>query len=159
METRKIIFLDCDGVLNSIQWDAVRKDMPMESFIDEAIDPRCLKRIVSICETTGAKIVLSSDWRINWPFARTRLERAGIHEGLIMDCTPVLNTVQGMHHHSRGDEIQAWLDAHDDVYDYVIIDDREDFLQDQVRLHLVHVNNWVGITEKDRMAAIEILSR
>lgn len=159
MEARKIIFLDCDGVINSIQWEAVRKDMPPASVIDDAIDPRCLSRIVSICKVTGAKIVLSSDWRISWPFARTRLERAGMPEGLIMDCTPVLNTVPGMHRHSRGDEVQAWLDAHDDVYDYVIIDDREDFLQDQVRLHLVHVNNWVGITEKDRLAAVEMLSR
>lgn len=159
MEARKIIFLDCDGVINSIQWEVVRKDMPPASVIDDAIDPRCLERIVSICKVTGAKIVLSSDWRISWPFARTRLECAGIPEGLIMDCTPVLNTVHGMHHHSRGEEIQAWLDVHDDVYDYVIIDDREDFLQDQVRLHLVHVNNWVGITEKDRLAAVEMLSR
>lgn len=159
MEKRKIIFLDCDGVINSVQWEAVRKDMPPASVIDDAIDPRCLERIVSICDATGAKIVLTSDWRINWPFARTRLERAGIPEGLIIDRTPVLNVISGMHHYSRGEEVKAWLDEHDDIYDYIIIDDREDFLTDQIRLHLVHTNNWVGITEKDRQAAIEMLSR
>lgn len=159
MEKRKIIFLDCDGVINSVQWEAVRKDMPPASVIDDAIDPRCLERIVSICTETGAKIVLSSDWRINWPFARTRLEHAGIPEGLIIDRTPVLNVISGMHHYSRGEEVKAWLNAHDDVYDYIIIDDREDFLTDQIKLHLVHTNNWVGITKKDRQAAIEMLSR
>ena len=46
-----------------------------------------------------------------------------------------------------------------DNYDYIIIDDREDFLPDQIRLHLVHTNNWVGITEKARQVAIEMLSR
>ena len=159
MEKRKIIFLDCDGVINSIQWEAVRKDMPPASVIDDAVDPRCLERIVSICNETMAKIVISSDWRINWPFARTRLERAGIPEGMIIDRTPLLNVFPGKHHYSRGEEIQAWLDAHDDVYDYIIIDDREDFLPNQIRLHLVHINNWGGITEKDRQTAIEMLSR
>lgn len=159
MGKRKIIFLDCDGVINSVQWEAVRKDMPPASVIDDAIDPRCLERIVSICKETGAKIVLSSDWRINWPFARTRLEHAGIPDGLIIDRTPVLNVISGMHHYSRGEEVKAWLDEHDDIYDYIIIDDREDFLTDQIKLHLVHINNWVGITKKDRQAAIEMLSR
>lgn len=154
----KIIFLDCDGVINSIQWEAVRRDMPPESIVDDAIDPRCLKRIVDVCAATGAKIVISSDWRVNWPFARTRLEHAGIPEGLIIDRTPVFNIVPGMHHFSRGEEIQAWLDDHDDIYDYIIIDDREDFLPDQIRLHLVHIDNWVGFTEKYKKSAIEMLS-
>lgn len=159
IDKRKIIFLDCDGVVNSIQWEAVRKDMPPASVIDDAIDPRCLGRIISICNETGAKIVISSDWRINWPFVRTRLERAGIPAGTIIDRTPVLNVIPSRHHYSRGEEIKAWLDGRDEVYDYIIIDDREDFLQDQIRLHLVHTNNWVGITEKDRQVAIEMLSR
>lgn len=155
----KIIFLDCDGVLNSIQWEVARKDMPPGSVVDDAIDPRALNRIVNVCEITGAKIVLSSDWRINWPFARTRLERAGIPEGLIIGRTPVLNVVPGLHHYSRGEEIQAWLDGHDDVYDDIIIDDREDFLPNQKRLHLVQTDNWVGFSEKDKKLAIEMLLR
>lgn len=159
MDKRKIIFLDCDGVINSIQWEVVRKDMPPASVIDNAIDPCCLGRIISICNETGAKIVISSDWRINWPFARTRLERAGIPEGLIIDRTPVLNIIPGLHHYSRGEEIQAWLEEHADIYDYIIIDDREDFMPDQIRLHLVHTNNWIGISEQDERAAIEMLSR
>lgn len=159
MDKRKIIFLDCDGVINSIQWEAVRKDMPPASVIDNAIDPRCLGRIISICNETGAKIVISSDWRINWPFARTRLEHAGIPEGLIIDRTPVLNIIPGLHHYSRGEEIQAWLEEHADIYDYIIIDDREDFMPDQIRFHLVHTNNWIGISEQDERAAIEMLSR
>lgn len=157
-DKRKIIFLDCDGVINSIQWEVARKDMPPASVIDDAVDPRCLGRIISICSETRAKIVISSDWRVNWPFARTRLEHAGIPEGMIIDRTPLLNVFLGQHHCSRGEEIKAWLDAHDDVYDYIIIDDREDFLPNQIRLHLVHINNWVGITEKDRQTAIEMLS-
>ena len=102
---------------------------------------------------------MSSDWRVIWPFSRTRLERAGVPEGLIIDCTPFLNHVPGAPRVTRGTEIQAWIDAHEDTYDYLIIDDREDFTPEQTRLHFVHTNNWVGITEKDKNAAIEMLSR
>lgn len=149
----KVIFLDCDGVINSIQWEVVQKDMPPASVIDDAIDPRCLARIVSICSETRAKIVLSSDWRINWPFARTRLERAGIPEGVIIDRTPVVPDVNL----SRGEEIRAWLNEHDFVYNYIIIDDRDDFLPEQ-RQHLVQTSPWVGITDKDKNKAIEMLA-
>lgn len=152
-KARKVIFLDCDNVVNSIQWEVVRKDMPPASVIDDAIDPRCLARIVSICSETRAKIVLSSDWRINWPFARTRLERAGMPEGVIIDRTPVVPDVIL----SRGDEIQAWLNEHDYVYNYIIIDDRDDFLPEQ-RQHLVQTSPWVGITDKDKNKAIEMLA-
>lgn len=159
MKGRKIIFLDCDGVINSTQWEVTRKDLPPGSYVDNAIDPRCVQRIVEICEATGAKIVMSSDWRVVWPFSRTRLERAGIPEGLIIDCTPFLDQLPGALRVSRGTEIQAWIDTHKDTYDYLIIDDREDFTPEQTRLHLIHTNNWVGITEKDTNAAIEMLSR
>lgn len=159
MNARKIIFLDCDGVINSIQWEVARKDMPSGSVVGDAIDPRAIKRVVDVCAATGARIVMSSDWRINWPFARTRLEKAGLPEGLIIDRTPVLNTFPTLHHYSRGEEIQSWLDSNDDIYDYIIIDDREDFLPEQIPLHLVHTNNWVGFSENDKVKAIEMLSR
>lgn len=84
MNARKIIFLDCDGVINSIQWEVARKDMPSGIVVDDAID---------------------------------------------------------------------------DIYDYIIIDDREDFLSEQIPLHLVHTNNGVGFSEKDKVKAIGMLSR
>ena len=43
----KVLFLDVDGVIN----------------IPAGMDPNLLENLRGVIETTGAKIVLSSDWR------------------------------------------------------------------------------------------------
>ena len=44
----KVLFLDVDGVIN----------------IPAGMDPNLLENLRGVIETTGAKIVLSSDWRL-----------------------------------------------------------------------------------------------
>ena len=158
--------MDCDGVLNYTQWYFSDRN-PGNLYGQEGdIDPECVARILKVCEVTGAKIVLSSDWRIN-KGAIPRLERAGFPKGLIYDQTPELiwthlnyyNTDTDSYDYSRGKEIDLWLDAHQDTYDYVIIDDREDFTDEQKRLHFVHVDSDIGFTDENMNEAIEILTR
>lgn len=155
-------FFDIDGVLNYTQWYYSDRN-PGNLYGQEGdIDPECVARILKVCEVTGAKIVLSSDWRID-KGAIPRLERAGFPKGLICDQTPELiwtcfNNVDS-YDYSRGKEINLWLNAHQDTYDYVIIDDREDFTDEQKRLHFVHVNPYIGFTDENMNEAIEILTR
>ena len=167
MEKKKILFLDCDGVLNYTQWYIDKRARCKEPILDADIDPACVRRIIEICSITNANIVLSSDWRVSWPGARNRLQRAGFPEGLIINKTPehmwtrFLPTVEhesGMDF-SRGGEIQEWVDAHEDTYDYLIIDDREDFTREQRDFHLIQINPWQGITDRDVEKSIELLSR
>ena len=153
MMKNKIIFMDVDGVLNYTKWYYDDRN-PGNLYGQEGeIDPECVRRIVNICEKTGAKIVLSSDWRIN-KCSIGRLERAGFPEGLIFSQTPEL-----IWDCSRGEEIDIWLNEHPDTYDYVIIDDREDFTDGQKRLHYIHVDPYIGFTDKNMEDAICILSR
>ena len=153
MMKNKIIFMDVDGVLNYTKWYYDDRN-PGNLYGQEGeIDPECVRRIVNICEKTGAKIVLSSDWRIN-KYAIGRLERAGFPEGLIFSQTP-----EFIWDCSRGEEIDIWLNEHPDTYDYVIIDDREDFSDEQKRFHYIHVNPYIGFTDKNMKDAICILSR
>ena len=161
MNKQKIIFMDVDGVLNYTKWYYGDRN-PGNLYGQEGdIDPECVRRIVNICEKTGAKIVLSSGWRVN-KSAIGRLERAGFPEGLIFSQTPEL-IWNCLHSHtgsySRGREIDMWLSEHPDTYDYVIIDDREDFSDEQKRLHFVHVNSDIGFTNKNMNKAIKILTR
>lgn len=155
-------FFDIDGVLNYTQWYYSDRN-PGNLYGQEGdIDPECVARILKVCEVTGAKIVLSSDWRID-KGAIPRLERAGFPKGLICDQIPELiwtcfNNVDS-YDYSRGKEINLWLNAHQDTYDYVIIDDREDFTDEQKRLHFVHVNPYIGFTDENMNEAIEILTR
>ena len=55
----KIVFLDIDGVLNSLNY---RRRMGMQYFSD-MIDRRKMPLLKKIVEATNAKIVLSTTWR------------------------------------------------------------------------------------------------
>lgn len=163
MIRNKIIFMDVDGVLNYTKWYVDDRN-PGNLYGQEGdIDPECVRRIVNICKRTGAKIVLSSDWRID-KNSIGRLERAGFPEGLIFSQTPELiwtlfNSPTSTEDYSRGREINMWLTEHPDTYNYVIIDDREDFSDEQKRFHYICVDSDNGFTDKNMEDAIRILSR
>lgn len=53
----KVIFLDVDGVLNSDR--TARRTQSGYTFVDN----RQMKNLKHIINMTGAKVVLSSDWR------------------------------------------------------------------------------------------------
>ena len=139
----KIIFLDIDGVLNHDQWYVSKEYQTLYQNEDNEldIDPKCAERINKICEQTGAKIVISSDWRISWYGTIVRLQRGGINTEYIIGKTPEL----------------LWLDFHLDINNYVIIDDRTDFKPNQQE-HFIHINPHCGITDEDMNKAINILN-
>ena len=152
----RIIFLDVDGVLNYTLWYFDDRN-PGNLHGEEDVDPACVERINFISDKMGAKVVVSSDWRIatNW---QNRLERAGVKN--IIDKTPI--TLWGAYgktyHFTRGEEIQMWLESHLAVKNYVIIDDREDMMDDQMD-HFVKVNPYRGFTDEDMEKAMIILNK
>lgn len=56
----------------------------------------------------------------------------------------------------RGHEIDAWLQEHPEVENYVILDDDSDMLDHQMS-HFVHTNGELGVTIEDIRAAAKIL--
>lgn len=165
----KIVFMDCDGVINSTSYYISDRNPGNLNGQDGDIDHECVERVLRICKETGAKIVLSSDWRISWPGSLIRLEKAGFPEGLIIDKTPELIwTRMSMHDYmlseededyefSRGREIDLWLKEHPDCTNYVILDDRIDFTEEQ-QPHFIHVNPMIGLTDDDVDIAIMTLN-
>lgn len=65
----RAIFLDVDGVLNSEKW-YVHRHETMDMSVVAAnhplyeIDPEAVKQLNRITDTTGAKLVFSSTWRL-----------------------------------------------------------------------------------------------
>lgn len=62
MKTRKIVFLDVDGVLNSMPYLEAARSGKMKN--EGEICSIYLQRLKEIIEKTGANIVLSSTWRV-----------------------------------------------------------------------------------------------
>ena len=118
---RKIIFLDIDGVLNSIDYFAQTKDC--KGYTE--IKPEKVKLLKEIIDRTGAQIVLSSTWRDlaqreNEPehpmytYLTDTLKEYGME---IVDHTPYIGQ-------DRPKEIKAWLDNQQDMtIRFVSLDD------------------------------------
>lgn len=155
----KVLFLDCDGVLNYTRYYSTGASRANSDKGEFDIDPKCIERVIEICNETDAKIVVSSDWKISWPGAQIRLENAGIPEGLIIGKTPDFIWMRGISHSidcSRGAEINEWLRNHPECDNFVILDDRSDFKDYQLS-HFVHIDPMDGLTNDHVVLAIQIL--
>ena len=150
----RVIFLDIDGVLNSHAYD--RERTATQGNIDETRLP-LLRRIV---EETGAYLVLSTSWRRHWDkepdrrdwIGRELAETFRTYGMDVYDKTPEIDPRE------RPSEIRAWLDAHPEVREYVILDD---FFGgwEELSDHLVKTHPRVGRGLEDAhvSAAIRIL--
>jgi len=148
----KIIFLDIDGVLNSIDLSLMQRSLerqPKYRLCD--IDPVRVGVLKWIVDMTDAKIVISSTWR----YGRTEDWFVGFFEALNwVDC-PVIGLTPDTKTSFRGDQIKAYLDANYDEHPrYVILDDDSDFHQDQ---KFVHVNRCSGLALKHAIACVDVL--
>ena len=159
---KKIIFLDIDGVLNSLDWYI--SDDPLRGR--GHIDPIAIKRLNDITDSTGAYIVLSSSWRHDYNNTVILLKKNGL-TGKIIGKTPDL--CLNNKYIIRGNEILKWLIDHKtflelpqksnilDYKSYVIIDDDNDILLMQSD-NFVHTNYNYGLTNENVNKAIIILN-
>ena len=140
----KVIFLDFDGVVT----------IPDSHW---KLNPDNIKLVKKIVDETNAKIVVSSSWRhgLDRHF-EYELERNPDNEMVIWlrdnvyDITPLGG--------NRGSEIKKWLDTHDDIENYVILDDDSDMLNYQL-YHFVETNFEDGLTETEAIRAIKVLNK
>ena len=144
------LFLDIDGVLNSIEYYLVRVDTPN----DEGIDKHSISLFnLLLKEIPNLQIVISSSWRKMHPieYIKDCLERHGFkHSKNIIDYTPSLHTIRGL-------EIQDYCKRYD-IVNYAIIDDDRDMLPEQL-LRFVHINGMPGLTIFDVLKVIGIFDK
>jgi HAD domain in Swiss Army Knife RNA repair proteins len=140
--TRRVIFLDIDGVLAPIRrWDRYGD-----------LDPACMRVLNEIVARGDADVVVSSTLRYGRTVAelQTMLESQGF-VGRVVDKTPT-----GAPGADRGEEIALWLAEHA-VDGYVIIDDHVDM--GDLRTHLVQTNPADGLQPADAPRALAMLGR
>jgi hypothetical protein len=145
----KILFLDFDGVLNSNEW-FTSFERSGRSPKAEQIDPEAVARLNRVVEASGARIVVSSSWRLGHTVGELQqiLEDRGFR-GEIVGTTPDLSAV-------RGQEVLAWLSAQAEVPEaFCILDDSNDMAG--LLPHLVRTSWRVGLSDADADAAILML--
>lgn len=137
----RVIFLDIDGVLHSVDSTAVL-------FKED-----CMKRLQRIVEEVGAVIVLSSSWRLiphELERARAELKVFGM---CIHDCTS-----QRIGSISRVHEICEWLQEHKaEVKAFAAIDDSDLSEGDILQQHWVQTRSDCGLIEADVDLALSAL--
>lgn len=156
----KVIFLDCDGVLNTCK----TKEM-FRGFT--GMDDKRLDYLKQIIDATDAKIILSSTWRLGYnkdghqykdlgDYLKDKLAEHGLE---VYDVTPDL----GDHGIYRGREIKQWLSEHEDVEDFIIIDDENfDFSYEKLGSHWIQTQYYRGdggIQPKHVKRAIKMLNK
>jgi hypothetical protein len=165
----KIIFLDIDGVLNSMDYmnllhmskhDAKMDKETMDEY-GQLFDPRCVQWLEYIIAKTGAKIVISSTWRMSGLQIMQELWKHRNLPGEVIDVTgrggvdPEIIERFYDPGADRGYEIQQWIEDHSDINSYVILDDDSDMCPGQ---HFVKCDSKYGITREVANAAINYLN-
>jgi hypothetical protein len=144
----RVIFLDIDGVLNTLGF---LQGLPAPDFA-KMIDARAVARLNRLIHRSRAKVVISSSWRCHLPVTEIdQILRAHGFEGDIVGVTPRLPP-------NRGGEIRAWIDSCPEVPSaIVILDDFEEMAD--LSPCLVRTSFEEGLLEEHVEAALHILAQ
>lgn len=146
----KVVFLDCDGVVNSLhRWPAL-PDHPIGHGYK--VDPLACQRLNQIVQGVNAAIVISSCWREGLTLDQLReiLGAQGLDAQRIIDKTG--SSKEGV----RGWEIAAWLNKNSWVERYIIIDDDSDDLG-PLKTRLLKTSWELGLMDAHVPKAISML--
>lgn len=150
-----------DGIIRKGKADGdISPDSRVHRFI--SIDFSKAELIADFCEQCGFKIILSSSWRYSSGLEKT-IDSLKYFRGFdvlmpyligqtdriaYIDRDRLNRYKQDSHYGDRGAEIQDYLDTHEDIEDYLIIDDDDDMLSNQMD-HFYNTDNWDGFTHRD----------
>lgn len=160
----KIIFLDVDGVLNA-GMRVVEGTMGFE--IQDWVLPKAVEHLNRITDATGAKLVISSTWRLGKTvselkemFARVGVTAEVIDKTERGDCLwHLMGGFPKCSDAHRGHEIQDWLERKvplgERVESFVILDDSSD-MAPHLERH-VHTDLYRGLSRRKANEAIRLL--
>jgi len=144
----KIIFLDVDGVLNTVL-------STFANLSQEIWDKNICNLLINICKNNpDVKIVVSSTWRYAGKedtlqhFNNNGFKSDYFHEDWR---TPI-----SMQTNARGYEIGLWLTKHPEITAYAILDDDSDILPHQ-NMNFVKTHAYNGITYNQYLDLCKIL--
>ena len=169
----KLIFLDIDGVVNTLMidtqpFDTRRGHISRDGFyydLCNSSDKRVSNRqaimwLNKLCVTTGAQIVISSTWRYGNTLEEMTeyLQNSGLLPEInVIGFTPDL---RGNINFCRGDEINLYLRenfSQNDKVAFVILDDDSDMAD--LMGYLVHCDVYHGFGYPEYLEAIQVFEK
>lgn len=142
----KILFLDIDGVLNSVRSAVAYEGYPKPSDLLE-LDDIAINLIKKVCIKTNSFICLSSTWRYSIKDIIAFAKEIDL---------PIIAKTPYKLSSNRGEEIQMWLDKNK-VEKYAIVDDDSDMLKEQLPL-FVKVDGKNGLSYENYEALLKLLT-
>lgn len=154
---RKVLFLDYDGVVNTPMWTPDGKRCRFNQPSDGSVNNfQAVQWISESCQKFNYDIVVTSTWRL-----RDNYQECLIAGGL-RDSVAILGKTEYLwsqeNNYCRGDEIEKYLQDHNDITHYIIVDDEYDFLPHQEK-HIIQTNVNTGFTEDDFLKFKNIITR
>lgn len=143
----KFIFLDFDGVINSVRSATAFGGYPWNVNLEciKLFDPIAIALVNKLAHSTEADIILSSTWRIGF-----KLEELSQKLGI-----PFKDSTSIKLFATRGEEINMYLEEHT-CENYVILDDSSDMLESQLE-HFIQVDPVDGLSMNNVRDAYKIL--
>lgn len=147
---RPIIFLDFDGVLNSL-----RSTLAYGGCGEHQFDEVAVNLVARLAGSANANVVISSAWRIGNDVLALRAILSRYSTTLasrVLDKTPRLTG-------RRGEEIARWLAENPNEHDgvFVIIDDDSDMLDGQLS-RFVKTSHRDGFGVPEYLKALSIIA-
>ncbi len=147
----RYIFLDIDGVLNNVHTESVTP----QGYT--GVSRKLVRRLAAVVKETGARVVLTSDWKYGWKrdpalceedasYLNDRLSQHGVY---IYDRT-YDEKIFDEFYTDRGNGIYHFIEKNADCESYVVLDDHvfADY-DEKMRKHLVLTDPEKGLTDAD----------
>lgn len=113
-----IVFLDYDGVVNSLMYDKEKNAFNFNFPKDNKVNNyQAVKLVERLCEEFNAKIVVTSTWR-KYSNYKECLYNGGLSKDI-----EIIDKTEDLEDAWRIEEIKKWLESHPNVKNYVILDD------------------------------------
>lgn len=153
----KVIFLDVDGVLNIMSPSYNTTAYAPDGSV-KWMDNHLVQRLDYLIKRTGAKVVISSSWRLDMEDLQLQLEKNGFKSwSEVIGETPYFGSAR------RGDEIQRYLDEHPDIDCFAVLEDEIDDVCGEKcntihKLNVVEVDMRNGLSHQNVDSVYHILT-
>lgn len=144
-----VVFLDYDGVVNTPMWDKDGKHCRYNFASDNKVNNfQAVQWLSGFCQKYEYAIVITSTWRSSDNY-KDCLINGGLRDGI-----KILGRTPHLFNNCRGDEIQAYINNHPEIENFLIFDDDTDM--GNLKNHLIKTDTVIGFSLNSYEAAVRL---